>query len=447
MKTVVFLGPTLPRAEAEAIAPHAEFWPPAQAGDIYRAVQHEGATVIGLIDGIFGTAPSAWHKEILFAMAKGVRVLGSSSMGALRGAECETFGMEGVGAIYEMYSTGELAADDEVAVSHLDGTDGFRSLTMPLVQIRAFIRLAIERGAMCASEAEQVLGACQQTFYADRTPRVVTDILVDRVGEHRAPDLLKLAQSPEADVKALDAHQLLHRLDKGNCEPIRAEFVFEASAFWKRLRSEVDFPRVTPWFEDPTHPMDLSRRVDILRGALLEPNDQSIGRDSRLWALLVERECERLAIEVTPSDFKRKASDFRRQRRLGDATAMHRWLSDVGLTVKEWQQAMVFLVQVDKLAEQHGSQLRQRIPLLIALNDGWCSFDHLEGSVGETIIDPSFEEIAFELDGRGLPSAPDLETLASILSFTSVSELLEALERRSRKSNQPNGSVEEPVRS
>ena len=115
MSTIVFLGPSLSRAEAEVLAPDAEFWPPAQAGDVYRACHSAGAETIGLIDGFFGTAPSVWHKEVLFALSRGVRVLGSSSMGALRAAECAAFGMEGVGEIYDMYAAGVLA----VSYTHL----------------------------------------------------------------------------------------------------------------------------------------------------------------------------------------------------------------------------------------------------------------------------------------------------------------------------------------
>ena len=46
MKTVVFLGPSLSLSEAAAVLPDATFLPPAQAGDLFKAVQQD-AQVIG----------------------------------------------------------------------------------------------------------------------------------------------------------------------------------------------------------------------------------------------------------------------------------------------------------------------------------------------------------------------------------------------------------------
>ena len=51
---------------------------------------------IGVIDGYFDGVPSVWHKEILWALSQGIRVFGGASMGALRAAELDGFGMTGV---------------------------------------------------------------------------------------------------------------------------------------------------------------------------------------------------------------------------------------------------------------------------------------------------------------------------------------------------------------
>ena len=65
---------------------------------------------VGIIDGYFQQVPSVWHKEILWAMAQGVHVFGSASMGALRAAELAPFGMRGVGLIFEAYRDGSPRA-------------------------------------------------------------------------------------------------------------------------------------------------------------------------------------------------------------------------------------------------------------------------------------------------------------------------------------------------
>lgn len=64
----------------------AVFLPPASQGDVYRAAVKRPAA-IGIIDGRFHDTPAVWHKEILWALAQGIPVYGSASMGALRGGD------------------------------------------------------------------------------------------------------------------------------------------------------------------------------------------------------------------------------------------------------------------------------------------------------------------------------------------------------------------------
>ena len=63
------------------------------------------ASAIGIVDGYFEGVLSVWHKEILWAMAEGIHVFGSASMGALRAAELHPFGMHGTGRIFEAFAT------------------------------------------------------------------------------------------------------------------------------------------------------------------------------------------------------------------------------------------------------------------------------------------------------------------------------------------------------
>jgi len=51
--------------------------------------------------GYFEIVPTVWHKEILWAMDRGIHVYGGASIGALRAAELADFGMTGIGQIYE----------------------------------------------------------------------------------------------------------------------------------------------------------------------------------------------------------------------------------------------------------------------------------------------------------------------------------------------------------
>ncbi len=142
---------------AEKILP-AEYRPPAKRGDLLAAV-HDGATIIGLIDGVFHQESAVAHREILTAIKKGVRVVGASSMGALRAAEMDTLGMVGIGEIYRMYKSGELESDDEVALV-FDPSSGL-ALSEPLINIRFTLKRAREEGIIDAAEHDALLASAR----------------------------------------------------------------------------------------------------------------------------------------------------------------------------------------------------------------------------------------------------------------------------------------------
>src|SRR5690606_34862608 len=110
----------------------ADYRPPVAMGDVYRAAQERPACV-AIIDGGFHHQPAVWHKEILYALARGIGVVGASSMGALRAVELAPMGMQGVGRIVELYRSGVVDADDEVAVLHGDAGTGYRVSSVALV--------------------------------------------------------------------------------------------------------------------------------------------------------------------------------------------------------------------------------------------------------------------------------------------------------------------------
>ncbi|MEQ1901698.1 MAG: TfuA-like protein [Devosia sp.] len=110
--------------------------PPAKRGDLLKAVR-EGAEAVGLIDGEFGQNAVVQHKEILFALDRGVAVFGSSSMGALRAAECASFGMIPIGVIASAYLDGSLDDDAAVALLMAPAELGSFPMSEPLVDAEA----------------------------------------------------------------------------------------------------------------------------------------------------------------------------------------------------------------------------------------------------------------------------------------------------------------------
>lgn len=168
MKVAVFLGPSMPHAEAQALLPAALFRPPAQQGDLLAAVNQGGATVIGLIDGTFHQNLSVWHNEVCYLLNRGITILGASSMGALRAAETDRFGMVGIGEIYRWYRDGVITGDDEVALLHGDEASGFQPLSLPLVNIRASVAHAVAAGELDAAAATQLITVARAIYYPDR---------------------------------------------------------------------------------------------------------------------------------------------------------------------------------------------------------------------------------------------------------------------------------------
>ena len=100
-----------------------------------------------LIDGYFDTVPAVWHKELLHALASDVVVYGASSIGALRAAEMERFGMIGVGEVFAAVRDG-LVDDDDVAVAQDPERDGSTSRSVAMVNVRWTLRHAAGAGVI-----------------------------------------------------------------------------------------------------------------------------------------------------------------------------------------------------------------------------------------------------------------------------------------------------------
>ena len=174
MVAVIFGGPSLEgvdRTQTDAI-----FLPPAAQGDLLRAVREHRPSAIGLLDcGLPYRSLPTWHKEILFALARGVAVVGAAAIGAHRAVELAPNGMEGVGDIFERVASGELERDDEVLCDWEETPDGIRRLTLPLVTMRAALVAAKGAGALSDETAALLLSLAERLFWRKRTWRALLD--------------------------------------------------------------------------------------------------------------------------------------------------------------------------------------------------------------------------------------------------------------------------------
>jgi hypothetical protein len=148
---------------------------PAVCGSIVAAT-HMGATCVVLIDGTFGTIPTVWHKEILFALSKGVRVIGAASIGAIRAVELERFGVFGVGMVFDFYKSGVLDDDADLCVAHAPAEYAamdYKPYTVPFVNILATMNGLIGAGQVTDDSGATCLKQLQAVPFYRRTNEAV----------------------------------------------------------------------------------------------------------------------------------------------------------------------------------------------------------------------------------------------------------------------------------
>jgi hypothetical protein len=295
----VFLGPTLPEAEARARL-NATYLPPVACGDVL-ALMVEKPIAIGIIDGYFDLKPSVFHKEILYALSQGVRVFGASSMGALRAAELHPFGMEGVGKIFEAYRSGALEDDDEVAVVHGTREAAFVAYSDAMVNLRDAIERARERGIIGGDSRDALVGMAKESFYAERSwPRLL------QMGKERGVDVNQLGrlsvfvERERPNLKRDDALLLLDHMRMELAVPSSARttigFELKSTVWWKRLCAEVERAgRFGQRLSD-----GIPARAIELQALLHDDADRTLLRDALLLCLVADA-AERNGLEADPS--------------------------------------------------------------------------------------------------------------------------------------------------
>jgi hypothetical protein len=197
--TVIFLGPSLAREDAERIL-DADYLPPICKGDLAKLPEH--VRYVSIVDGEFYQSLSVSPKEVLKLLRRGVSVFGSSSMGALRAAETWKLGMTGVGQIFAMYRDGILDADDEVALIY--ERDTYRKLSEPLVNLRAALDMAAAARVIDEQEREDLLLKMKSLYFPERSHHAL-QALSPKLREY-------FKTTPLPDIKRADAIELLHTI-------------------------------------------------------------------------------------------------------------------------------------------------------------------------------------------------------------------------------------------
>jgi len=267
----VFLGPSLPAAEARRLGP-CRLLPPAQAGDVL-ALLPERPLAIALVDGLFDAVPSVWHPELLAALDAGVAVFGGASMGALRAAELWREGVVGVGSVFAAYRDGLLDDDAEVALLHAGPEHGYRPFTVPLVTARAALDAARARRVLTPRDAARLLDAARALHYQERTwPAVLAAASLAPERRARLERFLPDAPDPKAD-------------DARACIAAAAEFA--------RARRAGAPPPPAPGAAPASH----VRRARLRRARTVLPDGRRVDSGTVLDALARRPDAGRLAAQ------------------------------------------------------------------------------------------------------------------------------------------------------
>lgn len=231
---VIFVGPSLPDA-ISLCGTGIVVRPPAVQGAILRAVL-DGASVIGLIDGNFEYTAPVWHKEILYGLAEGVSIFGSSSMGALRAAECQTFGMVGIGEIYRRYATAVMVDDSDVALIHAPAELGYEPLSIPMVNFVITLEHLVAAGRVTSEQQDELRRIAERVFYKERTWERIANAARLQNPAYEA-GFFDDVRASYIDIKRADALALVHAV--GDAADRRSEtkpsWAFHSTSMWKAV--------------------------------------------------------------------------------------------------------------------------------------------------------------------------------------------------------------------
>jgi hypothetical protein len=364
MRACVFVGPTLRVPELPPI-PGLVALPPVAQGDVYRAALRR-PRAIGIIDGYFEGVPSVWHKEILWAMAQGIHVFGSASMGALRAAELCDFGMQGNGLIFEAYRTGRLSPyaeafedDDEVAVIHGPPETGYVALSEAMVNMRVSLAQAERDDIIEAATRDALAALAKGLFYHERS----YDRLLALAAEAALPAsqiaaLRAWLPKGRIDQKRLDAEAMLTAMAAllaGDAAPKQVDFELE----WTEMWDDATLAAAGSWAGSGIDAWLPSERIlDELR---LDAAAYPVVRDRTLLRLLAHREAQRRHVPTDASLQRAALGRLRARHGLLRRVDLERWLEESDLDAERLEQLIAEKACLDGLVAEANDALDDRL--------------------------------------------------------------------------------------
>jgi hypothetical protein len=323
----LFIGPSLAGADLEHVCSQIDadvvLMPPVQQGDLLRLRELE-PTIVAIVDGAFYQVPSVSHKEILLTLERGVRVLGASSLGALRAAELDVFGVQGVGEIYRLYKRGVIDGDDEVALVHGQADEGYRGFSEPLVNIRHNLTAARSRGIISPATAATVLSYARGLHFTRRTYAACLDATKGHVPADELARLAVFLRDNAIDLKRADALELVRvladRPTRPRIEPVKTHRTVYLHLFEREYVGRTTNGRYLPD----------AQVLSFFK--LLSPEAPRLHRRMLLRSLALDEATHR---GLRCPDPNALVAEFRRQEQLQPAATFQRWLDEQCLWPEE----------------------------------------------------------------------------------------------------------------
>jgi hypothetical protein len=444
MTAVVFIGPTISQEQArEACA--AECLAPVRQGDIYRAVRRHRPRAIGIVDGIFQHVPSVWHKEILWAMAQGVHVFGAASMGALRAAELQPFGMRGVGRIFEAYRTGVLELDrgeafeddDEVAVIHGPMETGYVPLSEAMVNIRCTLAKAEAAGIIGGAMRDALTGIAKGMFYQERSyERLLDHTEVEELDSREISRLRDWLPGGQVNQKRDDAQAMLAAM-RGLLDedptPVRVDYDFAHTTLWENAIASATS-------ELPAEPAAESETV-VLDELRLDHTAYLAARQAAQRRLVSLQECDRQSIVLGRDEPDRTIARLRRTEGLPTRSDLERWLADNDLDHAGFVRLMRDEARLQKLETEASGILDCYILDHLRSSGAYSTFaaharEKQQALVGPGTTDPpgdgpvELRALVWYFESRlGIEFPADLDAYARGIGFEGKGPLLRAVWR------------------
>jgi hypothetical protein len=277
---------------------------------------------------VFERTPAVWHKEILFALSEGIHVYGAASMGALRAAELDRFGMQGVGDVYRAYAEGMLEDDDEVAVAHSDAEHRFRALSDSMVDVRATLEKAVADRVVEERTAAAIVARVKATFYAER----VLLAALDREDEEQ--ERLR-SWLPEGRVrrKRDDALALLRIVESdlaAGLDPFRPTWTLQRTRYWEDARRTVELAGQSR--TDPLPAVTADEELEaVLDEVRLDPDSHARLLERSLLTALARNAAAAVGVDASSWAHQTALDEERRRRGLLEPEDVEAWLEERGL--------------------------------------------------------------------------------------------------------------------